>query len=72
MEGFGGVSVREAWLGDFLVADRGADAVEELRLFWGWGGGLCPEVEDVLPHGDDRALRSFLGTSTHAHLSALP
>jgi len=50
--------VRKAWLGDFLVADREGDAVEQFRLLWGWGGGLPLKIEGVLPREDDRALRS--------------
>lgn len=56
IEGCGGVSVRKAWLGDFLVADSDTDAVERLRLSWGRGGGVPPELEGVLRRADDRTL----------------
>ena len=58
IEGCGGVSVRKAWLGDFLVADSDTDAVERLRLLGGWGGGVPSEVEGSLRLADDRTLRS--------------
>ena len=58
IEGYGGAPVRKAWLGGFLVVDREADAVEQLRLLCGWGGGPPLKIKGVLPREDDRALRS--------------
>lgn len=47
--------MREARLGDFLMADREADTAEQLRLLWGWGGGLPLKIKGVLPRGDRHA-----------------